>query len=449
MIGCIQGRQCFSSFRYFYSYVRRSAPLHPFVASPSSHTLTTSSSSSPITTSYSSFPPLLLPSSLSCFSSSSSALLTTALHHYQRTHLKARMVDFGGWSLPVSFQSASLIESHLHTRSRCSVFDVSHMGQVRLTGSDRVAFLERLVVADVKEMEVGQSKLTLFTNTSGGIMDDAIVSVQEEYLQLVLNAACRDKDVEHMRQQLNQHAQPLMDVELTVLSNMSLLALQGPKAMDVLAPLIPDVDLHRMPFMTTVVDKRLGSIEGCTVTRCGYTGEDGFEVSVPNASAVALYKLFLADSNVMPAGLGARDTLRLEAGLCLYGHDLDERISPVQAALTWTIGKRRRAAKDFLGADVIAKHIASGVDIKRVGLVCESRAVPREGSIVYVGHEVVGRVTSGTFSPSLQQPIAMGYVNTTHAKLETEVQVDVRGKQHKAKITKMPFVKAKYFKPSA
>eukprot|EP00922_Rhytidocystis_sp_ex-Travisia-forbesii_P025272 GHVS01037096.1.p1 GENE.GHVS01037096.1~~GHVS01037096.1.p1 ORF type:complete len:452 (+),score=62.42 GHVS01037096.1:95-1450(+) len=386
-----------------------------------------------------------------CSSSSSSPTVqpsrSTCLYDYQRSQMKARMVDFGGWMLPVSFPPLSLIDSHIHTRTNCSLFDVSHMAQVRLSGADRVSFLESLVVAELQDMPVGNSKLTLFTNSTGGIIDDAIVSVQDGYLQLVLNAGCRDKDIKHIQNQIAQ--KPHMDVQLSILSDMSLLALQGPKSMDVLSPLIPDVDLHKMPFMTSVVcSGLLGGIEGCTVSRCGYTGEDGFEISVPNESVVALYKLLLAETVVvMPAGLGARDTLRLEAGLCLYGHDMDESKSPVQAGLTWTIGKRRRAEMNFPGADVIVKQIADGVDVKRVGLICESKAVAREDSIVYSGSDVIGRVTSGTFSPTLQKPIAMAYVTTANAKVDTVVEVDVRNKRYKAKVTKMPFVKACYYKP--
>eukprot|EP00922_Rhytidocystis_sp_ex-Travisia-forbesii_P061181 GHVS01090716.1.p1 GENE.GHVS01090716.1~~GHVS01090716.1.p1 ORF type:complete len:417 (+),score=84.53 GHVS01090716.1:345-1595(+) len=402
------GRVYISSFRHISSFPYHLMPCSHLLAPPSSSSsicFPTTTATTPVVRHFS-----------RRFCSSSSPPLTTALHDYQRTHLKGRMVDFGGWSLPVSFGALSLIESHRHTRTSCSVFDVSHMGQIRLTGKDRIGFLEHLVVAEIKEMAVGQSKLTLFTNPSGGIIDDAIVSVQNDYLHLVLNAACRDKDIEHIRQQMNE--QPGLDVQLSELSDMSLLALQGPKAMDVLAPHIPDVDLHQMAFMTCVVGKQVAGIDGCTVTRCGYTGEDGFEISVPNTSVVSLYKLLLADPTVLPAGLGPRDTLRLEAGLCLYGHDMDGRTSPVQAGLTWTVGKRRRAEKNFLGAETIVGHIADGVDSKRVGILCDSKAVPREGNLVYSkDNEEIGRITSGTFSPTLQKPIAMAYISTPNAKV--------------------------------
>ncbi|EXX59023.1 glycine decarboxylase subunit T [Rhizophagus irregularis DAOM 197198w] len=246
-----------------------------------------------------------------------------------------KMVPFAGWSMPVQYSSLGVLASHLHTRENASLFDVSHMLQMRLTGRDRVSFLEKLVVADLEELPVDNSILSVFTNENGGIIDDTVICKHNDHIHIVSNAACADKDTTHIRKEINKFQQRGGDVNLKIIDDHALLALQGPKAASVLQELC-DKDLSDFMFMTA----RHLNIKGfdCHVTRSGYTGEDGFEIGVPSPASVHLANLLLKYPSVQLAGLGARDSLRLEAGLCLYGHDLDETTTPVEAGLTWTIG---------------------------------------------------------------------------------------------------------------
>ncbi|KAF9430046.1 hypothetical protein BGZ76_000987 [Entomortierella beljakovae] len=368
-------------------------------------------------------------------------LRKTVLHDY---HVEngGKMVPFAGWSMPVQYSNLGVGASHNWTRTNASVFDVSHMLATRITGKDRVKFYETITVADIEALPVGSSTLSVFTNESGGIIDDTIICKHQDSLYVVSNAGCADKDLAHIRAQLKEFQNKGGDVDLKIIEDHSLIAIQGPKAAAVIESLAGK-DLRDLPFM----DARFMTIKGieCHVARSGYTGEDGFEISVPNNDAVEFTKLLIEDPRVELAGLGARDSLRLEAGLCLYGNDLDETITPVEAGLTWTIGKRRRAEGGFLGAAKIQDQLKNGVSRRRIGLVVQG-APAREGAPIFANGELVGKVTSGCPSPSTKKNVAMGYVKNGVHKSGTELEVEVRGRKQKAVVSKMPFVPAGYHK---
>lgn len=371
----------------------------------------------------------------------SESLKKTALYEFHRSE-GGRMVEFAGWSMPVQYKD-SHISSHLHTRQHCSLFDVSHMLQSKVTGKDCVKFIESLIVGDVAELKDNQGTLSLFTNDKGGIMDDLIVTrTSAGYLYIVSNAGCADKDSAHMKEQLAEFKAAGNDANLEFLEA-GLMALQGTSATRVLQEGVSD-DLHKLPFMWSAVMTVFG-IQGCRVTRCGYTGEDGFEISVPIQHTVELAEALLKNSEVKLAGLGARDSLRLEAGLCLYGNDIDETTTPVEASLLWTIGKRRRAAADFPGAAIVLRQIKEKTKRKRVGLMSSGPPVRQHTPILNLDGKVIGEVTSGCPSPCLKQNIAMGYVDTEYGKLGTPIKVEVRKKIVDAVVTKMPFVPTKYY----
>ena len=349
--------------------------------------------------------------------------------------LGGRMVPFAGYEMPVQYEG--ILVEHRHARTQAGLFDVSHMGQAILRGDDPAGALETLVPSDLAELPVGRVRYTVLTNDRGGILDDLMVTARGDHLFLVVNAACKDRDFAHIGERLRGTC------ELEALPDRALLALQGPKATEVLARLAPPC--RHMLFMTaetlTVVDTP------CYVARSGYTGEDGYEISVPAERAEHLAHLLLAESEVRPVGLGARDSLRLEAGLCLHGHDIDETTTPVEASLAWTIGRRRRAEGGFPGADVILRQIAEGVDRKRVGLRPEGKAPARERTqVTDVDGTVIGEVTSGGFGPTVGGPVAMGYVAIDHARPETPVNFMVRGKSLPGEVAKLPFVEHRYFK---
>ncbi|NXN14132.1 GCST protein, partial [Indicator maculatus] len=353
------------------------------------------------------------------------------------------MVPFAGWSLPLYYEQGHL-QSHLHTRRRCSLFDVSHMLQIRVYGRDRIKFMESLVVGDIAELKPGQGTLTLLTNEKGGIEDDLIVTnTSEDHLYVVSNAGCADKDLAIMRGRASELQAAGSDVHLEVSDN-ALLALQGPSMAQVLQAGLSD-DLAKLSFMSSITTT-VFSVPGCRVTRCGYTGEDGVEISVPVGQAVELAEQLLGVPEVWPAGLAARDSLRLEAGLCLYGNDIDETTTPAEAGLMWTLGKRRRAAMDFPGAAIIMAQVKQKP--KRKPLRC---AHGRGRGWVANPHSPLcvstspGTVTSGCPSPSLGKNIAMGYVETSHSRTGTALTVEVRKKQHPALVTKMPFVPTQYY----
>uniref|UniRef100_A0A8C3J820 Aminomethyltransferase n=1 Tax=Calidris pygmaea TaxID=425635 RepID=A0A8C3J820_9CHAR len=353
-----------------------------------------------------------------------------------------RMVAFAGWSLPLHYGQGHL-QSHLHTRRHCSLFDVSHMLQTQVYGRDRVRFMESLVVGDIGELKPGQGTLTLLTNERGGIVDDLIVTnTSEDHLYLVSNASCVNKDLSVMRDRAAELRAAGSDVHLEVSDN-ALLALQGPSMARVLQAGLTD-DLAKLSFMNSVTTTVFG-VPGCRVTRCGYTGEDGVEISVPVGRAVELAERLLGFPEVWPAGLAARDSLRLEAGLCLYGNDIDETTTPAEAGLMWTLGKRRRAAMDFPGAAVIMAQAKEKPKRRRVGLTSVGPPIRPHTPILGPEGTSVGTVTSGSPSPSLGKNIAMGYVETAHSRAGTALTVEVRKKQHPALVTKMPFVPTQYY----
>ncbi|HYI04258.1 MAG TPA: glycine cleavage system aminomethyltransferase GcvT, partial [Reyranella sp.] len=322
-------------------------------------------------------------------------------------------------------------------------FDVSHMGQIRLTGKagqSAAKALEALVPGDIAGLQPGQQRYTQFTNEDGGILDDLMVTSTGDHLLLVVNASCKDDDLAHIQKHLSASC------EIEPMFSRGLLALQGPLAAHALARLVPSV--ATLKFMTGA----FVTIDGaqCYVTRSGYTGGDGFEISTPNDATDAIARKLLAQPEVKPIGLGARDSLRLEAGLCLYGHDIDTTTTPIEAGLLWSIGKERRTGGSrgggFPGAAVIQKQIAEGAPRKRVGLLPEGKAIAREGAEIATAGKTVGKVTSGGFSPTLGRAVAMGYVERAHSANGTKVDLVVRGKPVPAEIVPMPFVKHAYYR---
>ena len=365
------------------------------------------------------------------------SLLRTPLHDLH-VELGARMVPFAGYEMPVNYPGG-IIAEHRHCREQAALFDVSHMGQLRLVGADAAAALETLVPVDVVDLAVGKQRYALFTNASGGILDDLMIARREDDLFVVVNAACKDADTRHLVTHIGHRCQ------VVPMPERALLALQGQHAVHALQRLAPGVE--KLVFMTGGRFTLAGA--DCFITRSGYTGEDGFEISVPAQAAVRLARELLAQPEVKPAGLGARDTLRLEAGLCLYGHDIDETTTPVEAGLTWAIQKVRRPggarAGGYPGADRIAGQLANGAEIKRVGLTGLERVPVREGAVITdaQGHKL-GRVTSGTLAPTVAQPIAMAYLAANHAIANHEVYADVRGKHQPMRVTALPFVPPGY-----
>ncbi|XP_071988235.1 LOW QUALITY PROTEIN: aminomethyltransferase, mitochondrial [Engystomops pustulosus] len=365
-----------------------------------------------------------------------------ALYDFHREH-GGKMVAFAGWSLPVQYQDSHMT-SHLHTRQRCSLFDVSHMLQTRIHGKDRISFIESLVVGDIAELKPNQGTLSLFTNEHGGIVDDLIVSnASEGFLYVVSNAGCAEKDSAHMQEKLQEFRAGGRDVALEVV-DCALLALQGPSAAGVLQAGLSD-DLSRLTFMSGVSTAVYG-IPGCRVTRCGYTGEDGVEVNLgARGQAVELAERLLQNAEVKLAGLAARDSLRLEAGLCLYGNDIDESTTPVEASLVWTLGKRRRSSMDFPGASVIVPQIKGKVTRKRVGLTSSGPPARQHTPILNLEGRVIGEVTSGCPSPCLRHNVAMGYVEPQYAKAGTALRLEVRKKMVDGATCRMPFIPTKYY----
>ncbi|WP_296379511.1 glycine cleavage system aminomethyltransferase GcvT [Reyranella sp.] len=366
-----------------------------------------------------------------------SDLKRTPLHALHQ-ELGARLVPFAGYEMPVQYPIGILAE-HAHTRTAAGLFDVSHMGQVRLTakpGHDAAKALETLVPGDIAGLQPGQQRYTQFTNETGGILDDLMVTSTGDHLLLIVNAACKDDDLAHLARHLSAAC------EIEPMFSRGLLALQGPLASAALARLAPSV--ATMKFMTGAFVMVDGA--ECYITRSGYTGGDGYEISTPADKAEAIARLLLAQPEVKPIGLGARDSLRLEAGLCLYGHDIDTTTTPIEAVLLWSIGKERRAQGGFPGAGVIQKQIAEGAPRKRVGLLPEGKAIAREGAEIALAGRVIGKVTSGGFAPTLGRAVAMGTVEKALSANGTRVDLVVRGKPVPAEIVPMPFVKHAYYR---
>jgi aminomethyltransferase len=364
--------------------------------------------------------------------------------HPLHLDLGARMAPFAGYDMPLNYPTGVLAE-HWHTRTAAGLFDISHMGQIVLRPksgvlADAARALERLVPADILELVPGKQRYTFFTNERGGILDDLMVANRGDHFLLVVNAACKENDEALLHNGLAQHC----DVER---SDHALIALQGPKAEAALAKLAPAckemrfMDVRDMPIMGTP----------CVVMRSGYTGEDGFEISMPPNVAREIVEGLLEDPDVTPAGLAARDTLRLEAGLCLYGADLDGATTPVMAGLSWAIPKSRRGGGErlggFPGSPIIFDELERGTGARRVGLAPEGRMPVRAGAPIFAddaGGVLVGHVTSGGFGPSLDRPIAMGYVPTPLSDLGTRLFAEVRGKRLPATVTPLPFVEHHY-----
>ncbi|KAJ3225513.1 hypothetical protein HK099_006651 [Clydaea vesicula] len=330
------------------------------------------------------------------------------------------MVEFAGWSMPVQYSNLGVLASHMWTRENSSIFDVSHMLQTRWEGKDVTKFLETLVVADLKSLPLGSSTLSLFTNENGGIIDDTVINKQDEKgYYVVSNAGCSEKDLKHIHSQLESFQNKGGDCQVKTL-DLSLIALQGPKSCHVIEKLT-NKSFKDFSFMTS----RRMEINGVEVyiTRCGYTGEDGFEISVSHDDVVKLTEVLLNEPEVELAGLGARDSLRLEAGLCLYGHDLNEEISPVEGGLTWTIGKNRRVEGGFLGADKILPQIKPGGLKRRIGLIVEGAPARENAEVFDLDGNSIGFHKQGT-----------------------DLKVKVRNKLQDAKVTKMPFVPHQYYR---
>ncbi len=368
-------------------------------------------------------------------------LFTTPLHTLH-LELGARMVPFAGYSMPVQYP-AGLMAEHLHTRTAAGLFDVSHMGQLRLAGPDATAAFESLIPVDVIDLPVGKQRYGLLLNDAGGIMDDLMFFNTGEGIFIIVNGACKAADIAHIQQKIGARCQVIPMPE------MALLALQGPQAVTALQRLAPGVE--NLVFMTGGRFTVAGC--DCFLTRSGYTGEDGFEISVPAAQAETLARALLSQPEVKPVGLGARNSLRLEAGLCLYGNDIDTTTTPVEASLNWAIQKVRRTggarAGGFPGADKVLAQLAEPAQLgrKRVGLMALERIPVRDHTALHsLDGLPVGEVTSGLLGPSINQPVAMGYVSPEFAAIGTQVHAMVRGKPVLMEVAAMPFVPNRYFR---
>lgn len=366
--------------------------------------------------------------------------------HALHLSLGAKMVPFAGYQMPVQYPTG-VMKEHLHTRAKAGLFDVSHMGQVIMKGSSYEATalgLESLIPMDVLGLDEGRQRYGFFTNDAGGIEDDLMFANRGDHLFVVVNAACKAADIARMTDALGP------EIKITEITDRALLALQGPAAAAVLAAL--DSQADDMAFMD-VATLSLNGVRAW-VSRSGYTGEDGFEISIPAAQAEPFAKALLTHPDVEPIGLGARDSLRLEAGLCLYGHDIDAKTTPVEAALSWAIQKSRRAggarAGGFPGAQVVQDKLVNGATRKRVGLRPEGRAPMREGVELYADETAqipIGIITSGGFGPTVGGPVAMGYVVVDHAAIGTTVFGELRGKRRPLQVVKMPFTPANFKRP--
>ncbi len=364
--------------------------------------------------------------------------------HALHLELGAKLVPFAGYAMPVQFPMG-VMKEHLHSRAQAGLFDVSHMGQVILRPrgdmADLVAGLERLMPVAVAGLAEGRQRYGMFTNDAGGILDDLMFANRGDHILMVVNAARKSEDIAHLAVHLGDVA------EVLPVTDRALLALQGPAAEAALARIVPEVaEMRFMDVITAASD--FGEL---WISRSGYTGEDGFEVSVPAGHAEGFARALLAMDEVAPIGLGARDSLRLEAGLCLYGHDIDEGITPVMAGLNWAIQKARRAggAREggFAGADTILRELAEGPPARRVGLRPEGRAPMREGTVIWdssEGGREIGRVTSGGFGPSVEAPVAMGYVPADQAAPGTRLWGELRGKRLPVTVCDMPFHPTNY-----
>lgn len=353
----------------------------------------------------------------------------------------ARMVPFAGYEMPIQYEG--IVAEHNWTRESAGLFDVSHMGQLHITGEGVEAALEAVLPIDLSTLKHGNPRYSLLLDENGGVLDDLMVTRWNEGFYLVVNGATKWDDIAHLREHLPD------EITISHMDEHALLALQGPNAFAALDRMvIGDTPLGSLTFMKGATFTFTGSGTDVWISRSGYTGEDGFEISLPADAAAEIADLLCAEPEVKPIGLGARDSLRLEAGLPLYGHDLSPETSPIEAGLTSGINKRRRTEGGYPGADRINREIAEGTARKWVGLKLEGRLPAREGAEVFAGSEKIGTVTSGGFSPTLQAPIAMAYVATEHAAIGTPLEVEVRGKRLAATVSPTPFVPHRYFRGS-
>ena len=377
--------------------------------------------------------------------------LTLPMDDWHRRY-GARMVPFAGYEMPIQYQG--IVAEHDWTRNSASLFDVSHMGQLTVSGENAAAELEKLLPGSISTLKPGRVRYSLLLNDDGGILDDLMVTNVTPWIEgdddeegrwgeptyyLIVNGATKWDDIAHLRQHLSD------DVTLTHLEDQALIALQGPLAAQALTRVMRGVP-ESLTFMQST-DYQFGEWP-LRITRAGYTGEDGFEISVPNKYAEMLADRLMAEAEVRPAGLGARDSLRLEAGLPLYGHDLTDTIDPVSADLLFAVTKKRREIGGFKGHKKIAEMLSQTSGLRRVGLTLDGRQPAREGATIHIGDEQVGHVTSGGFSPTLGHPVAMGYVEAEHAAHGTVVDIEVRGRRLPAKIAPMPFVPHRYHRGS-
>ncbi len=344
----------------------------------------------------------------------------------------ARMVEFAGYHMPIQYDG--IMAEHAWTRESAGLFDVSHMGQLMLSGDGAAEALEAIVPGDISALKEGRMRYSLLLAEDGGILDDLMITAAPMGLYLVVNGAVKWDDISHLRDRLPD------EITINHMDDRALLALQGPKAVDALKRIVPGVD--GLYFMEA--DTFLWGLEPLWISRSGYTGEDGFEISIPAEHVAAFADVLCAQPEVKPIGLGARDSLRLEAGLPLYGHDLDEEIDPVQGDLSFAISKRRREEGGFAGAERILSALKQGADKKRVGFTVEGRMPVREGAPIFAGDTHVGVMTSGGFAPTVNAPIAMGYVSAEHAAHGTRLEAEVRGKRISVTTAPMPFVPQYY-----
>ena len=359
----------------------------------------------------------------------------TALYNIHK-NLGAKFVPFAGYEMPIQYKDG-IVKEHISTRTYAGFFDVSHMGQFFLEGDETLTeALERIIPADLKSLKINHSKYSFLLNNDGGIIDDLIVTKTEKGFCIILNAACKENDIKQISKFLGKNHKHVLKNDL------SLIALQGPKSVEILEKLIPGVS--NLKFMTG--NKFNYDNESLYITRSGYTGEDGFEISISNKKVEKLIN-FLILNEVKPIGLGARDTLRLEAGLCLYGHDLNEKINPIEANLKWAIAKKRKDVGGFNGWDKIKNLLSKGSEKIRVGIKPEGKVIARENTKIFSRDDnEIGFVTSGTFGPSVNAPVAMGYVKSNFAKAGTPVKLEVRGKKYGGKVSELPFYKKSYVK---
>ena len=359
----------------------------------------------------------------------------TALYNIHK-NLGAKFVPFAGYEMPIQYKDG-IVKEHISTRTYAGFFDVSHMGQFFLEGDETLTeALEKIIPADLKSLKINHSKYSFLLNNDGGIIDDLIVTKTEKGFCIILNAACKENDIKQISKFLKNNHKHLLSNDL------SLIALQGPKSVEILEKLIPGVS--NLKFMTG--NNFNYDNENLYITRSGYTGEDGFEISISNKKVENLIN-FLISNEVKPIGLGARDTLRLEAGLCLYGHDLNEKINPIEANLKWAIAKKRKDVGGFNGWEKIKNLLTNGSEKIRVGIKPEGKVIARENTKIFsTDDDEIGLVTSGTFGPSVNAPVAMGYVKSNFAKVGTPIKLEVRGKKYGGKVSELPFYKKSYVK---